>query len=128
MAAFRTAQRVELGRDDHGFPGRDIVDLWEDADWQEYILTGGTASVLDLYSLIDAYDSDDFAMMRPLNAEEIRQWFPGGRPTHAQWQAALDVRPDSVQGLFPSRGKGRCTVLYRDGEPHEVGYWGCTAD
>lgn len=29
-AAFRQAQSQELAKDDHGFPGRGIVELWED--------------------------------------------------------------------------------------------------
>ncbi len=100
-SAFRQAQEQELARDDHGFPGRDIVDLWEDDDWREYILTGGTSSVLDFYDLVDAGSGDDFAMMRPLTEGEVS---------------------------FPGRGTGRCTILCREGEPAEIGYWGCTAD
>ncbi|MGH1556510.1 hypothetical protein ACRAWF_46470 [Streptomyces sp. L7] len=46
---------------DHGFPGRDIVELWEDDDWREYIPTGGTSSVLDFYDLVDAASGDEFA-------------------------------------------------------------------
>ncbi|MDH6145220.1 hypothetical protein P3T35_007271 [Kitasatospora sp. GP30] len=29
---------------------------------------------------------------------------------------------------FPVRAAGNCTVLYRDGQPALIGYWGCTAD
>jgi hypothetical protein len=72
--AFRAERERELAMDDHGFPGRDIADLWEDRNWQEYILTEGRAAAL------------------------------------------------------PLRGRGTCTVLYRDGAPVEIGYWGCTAD
>jgi hypothetical protein len=97
-SAFRQAQEQELAKNDHGFPGRDIVDLWEDDGWREYILTGGTSSVLD--------------------------WAPEGRPTRERWTAALR----SGAASFPGRGTGRCTILYRDGEPAEIGYWGCTAD
>lgn len=122
--AFRQAQEQELAKDDQGFTGQSIVDLWEDDDWREYILTGGTGTVLDFYALIDAAAGDEFAMMRPLTEDEVRSWIPEGRPTHEQWDAAL--RTDDLS--FPGRGTGRCTVLYRDGEPAEIGYWGCTAD
>ncbi|MFI6618596.1 hypothetical protein [Streptomyces sp. NPDC050528] len=123
-SAFRQAQEQELAMDDHGFPGRDIVDLWEDDGWREYILTGGTSSVLDFYDLVDAGSGDDFAMMRPLTEDEVRDWAPDGRPTREQWVAALRTWVLS----FPGRGSGRCTILYREGEPAEIGYWGCTAD
>src|SRR6201999_3152872 len=88
-SAFRQAQERELAKDDHGFPGRDIVDLWEDDDWREYILTGGTSSVLDFYDLVDAGSGDDFAMMRPLTEDEVRGWAPEGRPTRERWVTAL---------------------------------------
>jgi hypothetical protein len=122
-AAFRQAQHQELAKDDHGFPGRGIVELWEDESWLEYILTGGTCTVLDFYALIDAEAGDEFAMMRPLTEDEIRSWAPDGRPTRDRWDAAIRQLLDPV-----GRGIGRCTVLYRDGEPAEIAYWGCTAD
>ncbi|KJS61379.1 hypothetical protein [Streptomyces rubellomurinus] len=122
-AAFRLAQAQELAKDDHGFPGQSIRELWRDEDWQEYILTGGTGTVLDFYALIDAEADDDVAMMRPLTVDEVRSWAPNGRPTRAQWEDALP------QLLTPvGRGTGRCTVLYRADEPAEIAYWGCTAD
>ncbi|MFE9809924.1 hypothetical protein [Streptomyces sp. NPDC005548] len=61
--------------------------------------------------------------MRPLTDEEIRAFAPDGRPTVEGWEAALDD-----EGLFPDRAQGRCTVLYTDGEPTHIGYWGVTAD
>ncbi len=54
----------------------------------------------------------------------MRDWAPEGRPTREQWAAALRTWVLS----FPGRGSGRCTILYREGEPAEIGYWGCTAD
>ncbi|MFE9597724.1 hypothetical protein [Streptomyces hokutonensis] len=84
-SAFRQAQEQKLAEDDHGFPGRDILDLCED---------------------------------------EVRDWAPEGRPTRERWIAALR----SGAATFPGRGTGRCTILYRDDEPAEIGYWGCTAD
>ncbi|MFE0458870.1 hypothetical protein ACFW1A_06360 [Kitasatospora sp. NPDC058965] len=121
--AFRQAQERELARDDRGFPGMSIAELWRDESWQEFILTGGTATVLDFYALIDAGAADDTAMLRPLTEAEVRTWAPEGRPTREQWDAALDHLLSDV-----GRGSGHCTVLYLDGEPAEIAYWGCTAD
>ncbi|MGX9883497.1 hypothetical protein [Streptomyces sp. NPDC002276] len=123
-SAFRQAQKQELARCDHGFPGRDILELCEDEAWAEYILTGGTSSVLDFYDLVDAASGDEVAMLRPLTEDEVRDWAPEGRPTRERWTAALR----SGAATFPGRGSGRCTILYRDDEPTEIGYWGCTAD
>ncbi|MFK0191753.1 hypothetical protein [Kitasatospora sp. NPDC090308] len=121
-AAFRQAQERELAKDDHGFPGRGIVQLWQDETWQEYIATGGSGTVLDFYELAVTEDESPF-VMRPLSPDEVSAWAPDGRPTREQWDAALRRLLDPI-----GRGEGRCTVLYRDGRAAEVGYWGCTAD
>ncbi|MCF3133933.1 hypothetical protein [Streptomyces olivochromogenes] len=124
-AAFRQAQMEELAQDDHGFgAGRTIEALWLDPEWQEYIFTGGTGTVLDLPMVIEPTDPEDGPFMRPLTEEEVRAWAPDGRPTYADWDEAL--HSDRLD--FPGRAQGRCTVLYTDGEPTHIGYWGVTAD
>ncbi|WP_406006756.1 hypothetical protein OG440_11585 [Streptomyces sp. NBC_00637] len=123
-AAFRQAQSDELARDNHGFGNRSIEELWRDPEWEEYIFTGGTGTVLDFPLMIEAENTDDGPFMRPLTADEVRAWAPHGRPTHAQWDAALD----SGRLDFPGRAQGNCTVLYHDGRPTQIGYWGVTAD
>lgn len=124
-AAFRQAQAEELARDDNGFgEGRTVEELWRDPAWQEYVFTGGTGTVLDFPLMIDATDPDDGPYMRPLTEAEIRAFAPDGRPTYSDWDEALD----SERLDFPHRAQGRCTVLYTDGEPTHIGYWGVTAD
>ncbi|MFF9474665.1 hypothetical protein ACF1E9_18845 [Streptomyces roseolus] len=122
--AFRRAQEDELDKDDRGFPGRTIDELWRSEDWAEYIFTGGTATVLDQVRTVDATEPETGPYMRPLTGEEVRAWCPHGKPTAAEWTAALGADLD----LYPSRGLGRCTVLYEGGEPTRIGYWGVTAD
>ncbi|MFI8322667.1 hypothetical protein [Streptomyces sp. NPDC085529] len=125
--AFRRAQEAELARDDRGFPGRTVEELWRSEDWAEYVFTGGTATVLDQIRTVAATEPEEGPYMRPLTEEEVRAWCPHGRPTRAEWEAAL--RADAyLDDLFPTRGLGRCTVLYEDGAPAEIGYWGVTAD
>ncbi|MFF4971049.1 hypothetical protein [Streptomyces sp. NPDC001083] len=123
-AAFRQAQEDELARDSRGFEGRSVEQLWRDPDWQEYIFTGGTGTVLDFPLMIEAEDTDDGPFMRPLTDSEVRAWAPHGRPTYEEWDAALD----SGRLEFPGRSQGNCTVLYRDGRPVHIGYWGVTTD
>jgi hypothetical protein len=122
--AFRRAQELELAEDDHGFTGMTVEELWRDESWMEYVLTGGTGTVLDQAVLTEATDSEEGPFVRPLTDREIRAWVPGGRPTEAEWEDALD----SGRLEFPDRALARCTVLYRDGVPDAVGYWGVTAD
>ncbi|WP_055599299.1 hypothetical protein [Streptomyces aureus] len=123
-AAFQQFRAETLAQDDNGFEGRSIEELWRDPAWHEYIFTGGTGTVLDFPAMIDATDTDDGPFMRPLTDAEVRAWSPEGRPTYEEWTKALD------SGLldFPDRAQGNCTVLYRDGEPARIGYWGVTAD
>ncbi|WP_228717864.1 hypothetical protein [Kitasatospora acidiphila] len=87
-AAFREAQDRELAEDNHGFEGRTIDRLWSDEDWQEFILTGGTATVLDQVTVVDPGHTEHGPFMRPLTPDEIAVWCPDGRPTQAQWVAA----------------------------------------
>jgi hypothetical protein len=123
-AAFRQAQTDELAKDDHGFGGQTMEQLWRDEEWQEYILTGGTASVLDQVMVVDSGRTEQGPFMRPLTAAEVAAWCPGGRPTEAEWVEALA----SGRLAYPDRSAGNCTVLYRDDQPALIGYWGCTAD
>ncbi|GEB56813.1 hypothetical protein [Streptomyces gardneri] len=123
-AAFRQAQDGNLAEDDHGFGGRSIEELWRDPAWHEYIFTGGTGTVLDFPHMIDATDRSDGPFMRPLTDSEVRAWSPSGQPTYEDWDAALD----SGRLEFPDGAQGNCTVLYRDGRPASIGYWGVTAD
>lgn len=123
-AAFRQAQEQELAKDNHGFEGRTIEELWQDEEWTEYILTGGTGTVLDLIHIVDPTDTEWGPFIRPLTDGEVRPWAPSGRPTHAEWVNALETE----RLPYPGRACGNCTVLYRDGQPTEIGYWGVTAD
>ncbi|WP_294011032.1 hypothetical protein [Streptomyces sp.] len=81
-AAFRQAQEDELARDNHGFEGRSVEELWQDPEWQEYIYTGGTGTVLDFPLMIEAADTDDGPFMRPLTDVEVRASVGSSRPTH----------------------------------------------
>jgi hypothetical protein len=124
-AAFRGEQERELAADDHGFGSMTMAERWEDPDWQEYIMTGGTASVLDQIRVVAPDDYEEGPFMRPLTEAEVRTWCPGGRPTEAEWADALkNGRLD-----YPDRAAGNCTVLYdAEGAPVRIGYWGVTAD
>lgn len=121
-AAFRQAQTAELAL--RGLGERTVEELWDDPGWQEYVCTGGTATVLDFPLMIDPADPDDGPFMRPLTDDEIRAWCPDGRPSQPDWTDALD----SGALEYPGRSQGRCAVLYTDGRPAGIGYWGVTTD
>jgi hypothetical protein len=124
-AAFLLAQEAELARGRYGDEGSSIADLWDDPGWREFIEVSGTGSVLDFPRLgPDPEDPDPLGTMQLLTDDEVKAWWASGRPTYAEWIDALV----SGQLEYPGRACGRCTVLYRNGEPVEIGYWGVTAD
>lgn len=124
VAAFRQAQREELARDNHGFEAESVDELWENPDWQEYVFTGGTATVLDFPEIIAPTDPDDGPFLRPLTPAEIKPWSPTTHPTLQDWEEALDTGALP----FPNRSQGNCTILYEAGVPSLIGYWGVTSD
>lgn len=124
-AAFRRAQEAELARSQYGADGRSVAELWRDPEWREFIETGGTGSVLDFPRIgPDPADPDPFGTIQRLTDDEVRAWCETGRPAYGEWIDAL------VSGRleYPGRACGRCTPLYRDEKPVEIGYWGVTAD
>jgi hypothetical protein len=124
-AAFRQEQDRELAENDHGFAGRTIDELWRDPAWNEYIFTGGTGSVLDFFEFTAGEGvQNEGGRMRLLTDGEARDFAPGGKPTRAEWEDGL--RNGWLSHL--ERAEGNCVVLYRDGQPAEIGYWGVTAD
>lgn len=124
-AAFRQAQEQELAKNHHGFQGRTMEELWEEEGWQEYIFTGGTGTVLDLVDMVDPTDDGRGPVVRLLSDREVRPWAPSGQPTYTEWVDALDC---GKLDFPPGRGCGNCTVLYHDGQPAQIGYWGVTND
>lgn len=101
-AAFRQAQEDELVRDNHGFEGRSVEELWLSPDWHEYIFTGGTGSVLDFPLMIEAEDTDDGPFARPLTDGEVRAWAPhGGLPSRSGQPLSI---PDGWTSRVVPRG------------------------
>lgn len=124
-AAFLAEQESELARDDHGFGAMTMAERWEDPDWQEYILTGGTGSVLDQIRVVAPDDTREGPFVRPLTDAEIRAWSPTARPTESDWTTALSTG----RLPYPDRAAANCTVLYDPtGTPTRIAYWGVTAD
>lgn len=122
--ALRAAQEIKLRsvRPDVA----SIDDLWRDEEWLEYVGSEGTGSVLDLYKVVGADEPDDFATLRPMPAAAFRTaigvW---RRPEYSDFvEAYANDRLPQPQ----ARGSARCAVVYRDGKPCEIVYWGLTAD
>ena len=87
---------------------------------------GGTHSILDVSIIAEpeqlsadlaAYAYDE--KIYPLSAEESRTVFGTAEPTRADFEHNRQSLPHDFD-----RGSGRCVVLYREGQPDEVAFWG----
>ncbi|GAA2785366.1 hypothetical protein GCM10010521_74470 [Streptomyces rameus] len=86
MAAFRQKQEDELARDNHGFEGRAVEEMWRDPEWHEYIFTGGTGSVLDFPLMIEAADTDGGLTDHAGGDPRSRRRGLGGAADQERWQ------------------------------------------
>lgn len=89
----------------------------------------GTHSILDTYQVIDG-DEDEFGSIRALTARERHDLFGSEQPSAADLDR-VHRRGDvdsPLEGVLGDRWTGRSVVLYRDGVPDEVYFWGCSGD
>jgi hypothetical protein len=91
---------------------RDTDEFWEI----------GTHSILDVDQVVGSDEPWREGAVRPLTTAEAEQLFGTTTPDRAQL-AAVDVF-----GTVDERWTGRCQVLYADGRPAEVAFWGFSGD
>lgn len=86
---------------------------------------GGTHSILDVSIIAqpEQLKGDVAAYARreiyPLSVEEMRAVFGTAEPTRAHFERSHQLLPHEID-----RDSGRCVVLYREGEPDELAFWG----
>lgn len=100
-------------------------DLFENEIYWEFLGTCGTHSVLDVNRVIEAAAAPEIGAVVPVSAEAILAAYGTDRPTRD------DLR-DPAEGLpmmdeLP-RWTGACMVLYADGVPDEIAFWGVSGD
>ncbi|NUP47871.1 MAG: hypothetical protein HOW97_11250 [Catenulispora sp.] len=105
--------------------GDTLEDVWGD---EEFMGTIGTHSILDIYRLVApetprgclCYHNN----MRPLTEDELMAAFECPRPTLATFREAEEA------GRLPHDGRwnGCCVVIYKNGQPDEVAFWGISGD
>lgn len=88
----------------------------------------GTHTILDIHG-IAAGDDDSAGVIRPLSAAELARVFGTERPSAADFDRVY--QPDLVGPLgelMGARWTGRSVVIYRNGAPDEVYFWGYSGD
>lgn len=92
----------------------------------------GTHSILDMDSISAADQPDAEGAIRALSADGVTRHLGSPQPTRADFERAfnLPVNPGEsapIDSGYP-KWSGRLTILYRDGEPDEIAFWGCSGD
>ncbi|MBG6136256.1 hypothetical protein [Longispora fulva] len=98
-----------------------LAELWGSEVYHEFLGTNGTHSILDVPSI----GQDGIS---PVDAETVMRVFGADQPTRADWDRVAGEHARGVQGLLGDRWTGRCVVLFQDGEPVEVAFWGFSGD
>lgn len=91
-----------------------------DEFWEE-----GTHSILDIDRIIGTDELDSAGAVRELTTDEARSRLGTDRPTRPDFERVYDDL--MVNTDFP-RWSGRYVVLYEDGKPHEIAFWGYSGD
>jgi hypothetical protein len=108
-------------------PGQ-LEDLMQDERYGEFMGTSGTHSIIDVWSVIPAdFDGEDFGTIRPLSDAECAELFGAARPSRADYEPLADSVQlhDYVTG---GRWTGRAAVLWANGAPADIVFWGYSGD
>lgn len=98
-----------------------LDDLYTEPYW-EYMGTSGTHSVIDVNTVVPADDVDDFGTVRPLRDYECVLLFGTDRPGRQEYEALAGS--ERLLECVTERWTGRAVVLWKDGQPAEIVFWG----
>jgi hypothetical protein len=106
-----------------------LEELWaRESGWDS-----GTHSILDIREGIDVgpVDWPDFRI-RGLDPDEVEDLFGTGRPSRDDFEALArnpaSPRAAEFHGAVTMRWTGRYVLLFEEGKPTEVGFWGYSGD
>ena len=111
-----------------GFPAPESVDDLVTEPYWEFMGTSGTHSILDVLTVTAADDeAQPTATIRPLTPLESQELFGTPRPSRADFGRASDSGQlhEYVHG---GRGTGRAVVLWGEGAPAGIAFWGYSGD
>jgi hypothetical protein len=102
---------------------KEIEDFWDE----------GTHTILDIDRIVAADDNDDnqVGAIVPLSPAELHQVFGTEQPSASdfdrRYKSGLVGQLD-LSNLLGERWSGRSLVIYKDGSPAEVFFWGFSGD
>lgn len=103
--------------DDESFPDHPPETIDE---LLEMVAEDGTHSVLDIQQTGPELE---FGIAAPMPSRRIAQFFGTEQPTHGQVEGSW---ADAAEGL--DRWQAYYVTVYRDGQPHEYAFIGCSGD
>jgi hypothetical protein len=115
--------------------GSTLDELWDQDS--SYLGECGTHSILDIRRTVDPGHEPPKAWtpshsyynnMRPLTAEAVIQLFGHDKPTRTEYEQLRDRPSSPLDAEDDGRWNGRCVVLFCDGEPCEIAFWGSSGD
>lgn len=135
---FSALQEKVLAEYFSSYPEEDrpaaLAELWSGDEDDEQTLAGfmatqGTHTILDIRLFVTdqaaAEDAWTNSIMECVPATEVAEVFGHSKPSVAEFNGLAES-----SALFKDykRGSGRCLVLYRQGFPEAVAFWGCSGD
>ncbi len=117
---------VDDAFDDLPEPGS-VDDLTQEQYW-EFIGTCGTHSIIDVHAIMPAgFTGEEYGTIRPLSAAEYIELFGVEQPSHADF-TVLSGSERLHECITGGRWTGRAAVLWTNGSPTEIAFWGCSGD
>lgn len=105
-----------------------VEDLTEQEEYWEFMGESGTHSILDVLGVIPASSAgQDYGTIRPLSDAEYGELFRTAQPGRADYErlAGTERLHDYVTG---GRWTGRAAVLWENGAPAQIVFWGYSGD
>ena len=114
--------RDELERRGKALP-ETMDELREGEEYRDFMENVGAHSIVDLSGI--GPHGDIF----PLEVHDNLVLFGTELPTRRDWENAVEGRLGwAAHELVPQPWTGRCVVLFKDGRPDEVAFWGISGD
>jgi len=89
----------------------------------------GTHSILDVDHVIAAEEDDEFGAILPLTPAELTRAFGTLQPSADSFDRVYQPGAQGpLSDLLGDRWTGRSVIIYKDGTPAEVFFWGFSGD
>jgi hypothetical protein len=107
---------------------RSVDDLTEQEQYWEFMGTSGTHSIIDVLNVVPAdFTGEEFATIRPLSDAECAELFGTTQPSRADY-TSLAGSQRLHEYVTGGRWTGRAAVLWADGTPADIAFWGYSGD